>query len=142
MYVSLLMLSTYHSNLDYPRRIIEVTKTNFHFIASIDFIIFFIKHSICSRKKSSKYLFIFTSRQRTFKKTIILIALCVKDFCFGSITIPSITWNVKLAFQDHTNCLLLYYPIFLIMPTAISCSHTIMRSQSTTSSPSFKLCLF
>lgn len=84
---------TYHSNLDYPWRIIEVTKTNllmefhnnaqiccvlrfvheyhysisFHFTSSRDFIIFSIKHSIYSRKKSSKYLFNFTSRQRTFK---------------------------------------------------------------------------
>ena len=51
---------------------------------------------------------------------------------------PSITWNAKLAFQNHTNCLLLYYPIFLIIPTAISCSHIIMRLQSTTLSLSFK----
>ena len=43
-----------------------------------------------------------------------------------------------MAFQNHTNCLLLYYPIFLIIPTAISCSHIIMRLQSTTLPPSFK----
>ena len=58
---------------------LELHYSSFHFIVSIDFIIFSIKHSICSRKKSSKYLFNFTSRQCTFKKTIILITLCVKD---------------------------------------------------------------
>lgn len=36
---------------------LELHDSSFHFIVSIDFIIFSIKHSICSRKKSSKYLF-------------------------------------------------------------------------------------